>query len=251
MKLSDRRAMLRLTAALALAPLLSTRAVFAAAAQPARSIRPPAYPMIYSRSLQRELPGGAMFEVSRRFAVQFKPDNGGFSIWGEQVSAEVDAPDSLSVLADLERQRIENGLFPLQLDSSGQIISGAVTDDATRVEMALQEVSLQIATLERAADEKAELQQFVNAVQQAGARLTTHLPPDLFAPVQTEREANRALVLPGGTAGQINTRFQAAKDADTGLMQHAVREVLTSLDGQQRRIVERWTLAPQDGIQPA
>ena len=236
---ADRRALLHLAGLTAALPLLR---VVPAAAQPATRFAPPAAPMRYTRRLERGLPDGARLIVSRDFAVHFVPDTGGFRIEGEQTGVMVDAPPSLAALARLERERIETGVFPLQLDAAGAIRAAAPSAPSAQLDEAVREVTAQIEHWPHTPAEREQLRAFVNAVHQSAGRLVTELPRDLFAPTGVPRADNRAIALPGGEAGQVSTTFTATRDPATGLMREAQREVLTKVAGEVRRTLESWTL---------
>jgi hypothetical protein len=240
----DRRAVLCLgTGALllALAPM--------AAARPANrspGFTPPDGPMLYTRRLERALPGGARFVVSRSFAVRFRHAADGFVVEGEQVAVEVDAPDPLAAFARLEREREEVGLFPLLLDADGTIAGGAGAPLATRLDAAVRETLAAIEAQSHDPAERAELVRFVNTFHQSAGKLVTELPRDLFAPAETPRSESREIALPGGDSGEVVVTFSATRDPATGLMRQALREVVTELEGDRRRTLESWQLAPLD-----
>jgi hypothetical protein len=236
------RRSLLLVAAVAIAvPLLA-----ATQDRPPASLRfaPPSTPLLYTRRLERELAGGARFTVSRSFAVRFVREAGGFLVDGEQVAVAVEAPPQLEALARLERERVESALFPLQLDMGGTIRGLSRAADSTQLDAAVREVAAQIEQGQHAPAEREQLRAFVDAVHRSAGELLTELPSDLFAPVNVPRDDRRAIVLPGGATGQVRTTFSAERDAVTGLMREARREVVTEVAGDMRRTVESWTLEP-------
>jgi hypothetical protein len=238
----DRRAVLRLAAGALLLPLTSV-----AAAHPARSsmgFSPPDGPMLYTRRLERALAGGARLVVSRSFSVRFRHAAAGFSVEGEQVGVEVEAPEPLAGFARIEREREERGLFPLLLDAAGLIAGGAGVPLATRLDAAVREALEALEARPYDPAERAELVQFVNAFHQSAGKLVTELPRDLFAPAETPRSETRAVALPSGDSGEVVVTFSAARDPATGLMRQALREVVTQLNGDRRRTLESWQLNP-------
>ena len=236
-KQTDRRTALRLATGSALLPLLAFGQAAQAVEVPALPlIAPPPRPMVYRRTLERPLSGGAMFRVTRDFAVRFEEAGAGFVVTGTQLSAEVAAPANLTELAALERQRVEAGIFPLLLNASGQIIDGqgpALDDDVARMLADIRH---------RLAADGAEAGALIEAIHQAGTRLTAQLPHDLFAPHQGPREAREVITLPWGDQGEVVTMFDAACDPRTHLMRSARREVVTRLGGDERRSAEFWEL---------
>lgn len=237
----DRRALLRLAAGAAIWPLVSAAAPpRAGAAGPV--ISPPPHPMIYTRRLERVLPGGARFLVDRSFGVQFEPAGAGFRVDGHQVGVEVLAPDALAEFARLERERKETGLFPLLLDERGLILGLDGPGGETPLDDTVRALQSRLDQSALDADQRGELRQFASAVQQTAGQLVALLPRDLFAPLDSPRMDRREIALPGGGAGFVAVSFVAARDPATGLMREASREVVTDLSGEQRRTVESWRL---------
>ncbi|GAA0265999.1 hypothetical protein GCM10009127_01740 [Alteraurantiacibacter aestuarii] len=195
--------------------------------------------MVYTRKLQRQMVGGAMLEVTRNFNVHFEPFGAGYRLEGTQLSASVAAPSRIAEFARLEEQRVETGVFPLLLDRMGQIVDGAGPHESHEIEEALAGLNREY---ERNGPDGQELDLLVEALHQAGARMTSQLPRDIFAPVETTREQQQEIALPWGESGAVTTRFVAVCDPQTGLMHEASREVVTDLAGDQRRTVESWRL---------
>jgi hypothetical protein len=242
MRRADRRAVLRFAAGAVLLPLAAP-----ARAHPAsggEGFSPPDEPMLYTRRLERMLPGSARFTVERQFEVTFEHWAQGFRVGGRQLGVVVDAPEALAAFARLEREREEQGLFPLQLHADGTIAGAAGTPVATRLDAAVRETLALIEARKREPAERAELIRFVQAFHQSAGRLVTELPRDLFAPAPDPRTDRRQIVLPGGSSGEVTVTFAAARDPATGLMRKALREVVTALQGERRLTLETWQLAP-------
>lgn len=241
----DRRAFL--LAAAALLPALASRDALAqsAAIDGTRAIEPPPQPMIYTRRLVRGLTGNARIMVERRFAVRFTRSASGFVVEGEQIGVDVEIPEQLAWLGKLERERVESGIFPLQLDNRGRILSGETVWGVPEIEAALREVETRVEQMDATADQREALQEFVTAIHEAGTHIVSTLPSDLFAPDETDRRASRGIVLPHGAEGEVSTLFSAQRDPLTGLMRSARREVVTAIAGDQRHTVETFSLVPQ------
>jgi hypothetical protein len=238
----DRRAMLCWAMAATLAPALASRA---AATAPGGSIAPPAGPMTFTRRLERALPGGNKLVVARSFAVRFASTPAGWTVSGEQLDVTVDAPARIAALAALERQRVETGLFPIALDRAGTIVGGPDARPVMGLEQAVAIVRRQIEAAGFAADERKEFEAFVRAVHDAGAKMTSEFPDDLFAPRKDAVRAERELALPGGGAGTIEVSFTATTDPATRLMREARREIVTAIAEDRRLTREDWTLVPR------
>lgn len=242
MSRADRRAWLRGMTALMLLPAIIAAAPRAAARAP--RFAPPADPMRYTRTLERPLADGNRVVVSRSFAVRFERTGGGFRVSGEQLGVETEAPEKLAEFMRIERERREDGLFPLLLDADGKIVGGETAPLSARLDEAVREAIALIDRRPRAPAERAELLRFVSAIEQSAGKLISALPPDLFAPAARPRRENREVALPGGESGEVTVTFSATADPMTGLMRRAVREVITTLEGESRRTVESWRLEP-------
>ncbi len=212
-------------------------------AQPALTITPPPRPMVYTRRLERTLVGDARIIVERRFAIRFTRAQAGYIVEGEQTAVSVETPEQLAALAQMERERVEIGIFPLELDQRGWIRSGVTADEEPEIEAAMRYVALAVATLERGEDQLRSMRDFVAAVHQAGSNIVSSLPTDLFAPAQDTRTDQRAFDLPVGGQGVVRTHFTASRDPATGLMASARREVITTIAQDERRTTEIFTLA--------
>lgn len=208
-----------------------------------RPIAPPAGPMLYSRTLVRSLAGGATLSVSRDFEIRFLPTVAGFRVEGRQVAASVEAPEAIAALARMEEQRIEDGVFPLELDQLGKIMSEGKETDAAVFDRAAATAKEQIDAQGLPADERRVLIKFVETVHRAASSVTSELPTMLFAPDEGRITDTRTIALPGGGAGEMASVFEAHVDPVTGLMRSASRQVVTKLDGTSRTTTENWALA--------
>lgn len=237
----DRRTALTLVTAAALLPIAPVIPARAAA-----RFAPPAVPMLYTRRLERVLPDGASFVVTRSFAVRFVPEGPGFRVEGRQMSVEVAAPALLERFAQMERQRVETALFPIALDSAGRIVGHAEGQGSAQLDAAVREALDRVDRAPFTAGERAEAVRFVEALHQSAGKVLTEPPADLFAPEGAPREERREVALPGGGSGTVRVRFSAESDPTTGLLREAMREVVTELGGDRRRTLESWRLAPLD-----
>ena len=89
--------------------------------------------MVLSRTVIRELSGGAQVLVKRRFRVQFQRHGEGFVLTGTPMDVSVEVPPILARLGDLERQRSEQGPFPILLDGQGLIHLASAPSDTGAV----------------------------------------------------------------------------------------------------------------------
>lgn len=232
--------MLQLAMAAAIAPVAL---VPARASTPDRLIAPPEQPMRYSRTVVRDIADGSHFSVTREFAVDFRHFAGGFMMHGRQLSVSIDAPPALAAFAAMEEARDESRLFPIALDPFGQILSAEVASRGEEdVHLAVDHALAELARQPIAAEERTQLSAFIAALQQAGQRVTAHLPADLFAPDLAPRRAERRIALPGGAEGMVASQFGGVRDRDTGLMRSAEREVVTMVAEASRHLREVWSL---------
>ena len=240
---AGRRAVLRLAAGFALAPALAVRA--AAHEGGGAVFQPPGEPLRYTRRLVRELRGGYRFAVTRSFAVRFAPlPAGGYAVDGEQVSVEVAAPERMAPFSELERRRIETGVFPLRLDRRGIIEHGPGLQRSPVFEEAVAEALRMVAAPPVSPAEQAEAEAFIQRLHQAGVSLAAHLPADLFAPVGHSRTDHQTVEGPGRDMGELEVVFTAEADPHTGLMVRARRDIVTTIEGDRRACEEDWTLSP-------
>jgi hypothetical protein len=239
----DRRAALRWALAAALAPGLATLGWEIAPAR-GRGIDPPLGPLVFTRRLERGLAGGAKLVVARSFAVRFAAAAQGWTLAGEQVDVAVEAPERIAALAALERGRKETGLFPLTLDRSGMIVAGPPVERPKEVDQAIAIVRGELAKRAVDADESRAYDAFIRAVHDAGAKMSSAPPGDLFAPRDTATHVARELALPGGGAGTIEVDFTASIDPASGVMRQARRDIVTRIGDDRRLTREDWTLLP-------
>jgi hypothetical protein len=235
---SDRRTLLRWAAAAALA----SRG--AAAASASRLIHPRGGPMTFTRRLERGLAGGAKLVVSRSFSVRFAQTAEGWTLAGEQVGAAVEAPERIAALAAMERRRKETGLFPVVLDREGLIVREGTAGRAQELDQAIAVVREALARRNLAADEQRAYDGFVRAVHDAGAKMSSTFPGDLFAPRDTAGHTVREVALPGGGSGTIEIAFTATVDPATGVMRRARRDIVTAIGDDRRLTREDWSLLP-------
>lgn len=205
---------------------------------------PPATPMLYTRSLQRELRDGKLFVVTRSFTIRFERADNGYLVTGEQVAVEVDAPPQLDRFVQLERQRVEQGLFPLHLTDAGHIVGLNELQPAPQLDDAIAQVLTTIGEAVKVPKDAEELARFARAVHENALLLLTTLPPDLFAPRRAQHHESRTLNLPDGSEGVVTASYRMARTPETGLLTEAQREIVTEIGGHRKRTVESWTLRP-------
>jgi hypothetical protein len=234
-----RRAVLRALGAAALLPAFAGGALAQAGGRP---IAPPPQPMIFRRNLRREMAGGLAVVAQRDFEIRFERLAAGHRIEGRQIASTVEAPPSLEAFARLERERVEDGMFPLLLDEQGLIMSGPEGRPSASVEHALDLALAQVSAELKAAGDVAEARGFILGLQQAAGTIASVMPVDLFVPPEILQRASRRMSLPDGTSGDLSTEYSGTLTPETGLLRDAKRVIVTDTGGSRRETVETWTL---------
>ena len=239
----DRRGAMARIAALALLPVLASGGP--AQANISGSFSPPDEPMLFTRKLRRDLAPGAVIEVIRRFEIRFVRNEAGYRVEGRELGCDVAAPQSLAMLAQIERNRKEDGLFPMQLDSSGMIVTGPLGPAAPEsMSLAVDEALARIGRSHLPAGDRANAREFVLGLQMLGSGLTSRLPARLFTGFAETSQEQRDLPLPDGGFGQLRVTVSAVTGPRGNLFDHGEREVVTLVGESERRWVEQWTLTP-------
>lgn len=201
---------------------------------------PPAGPFILTRTLERAFPDGARIVSRRSYKVRFVAEPGGFRVEGELLSAEVEAPESLGFLAELERTRPDTGLFPMRLDAGGSLLEqGARTGPDGNVREAAGHVARTLAGLSLPRVEARDAAAFVEQLRRNG--MHTQWPADLFRPIPGRRSQTVPVPLPGGATGSVRIDLDAQVRSG-GLLSLFRRRVVTELGDSQRRTDETWAL---------
>ena len=241
--MADRRRTLEVLIAAAVAPIFATRLSLAQDIA-GGLIAPPAGTMQYTRTIARDLRDGQEIRCTRIFDVEFRRFDHGYMLHGAQRSARVEAPAPLAGLARLEEQRDESGLFPLALDALGRLLSHA--SDLQRMDEVSEALELAVAAIADQPSDRIDGQQraiLLGALHNASQGMTAHMPVDLFAPDTGQRHLTRAIPLPGGEEGVVETVFAGLRNLDTGLLDEATRTIVTRIGEDSRRTVETWALS--------
>ena len=211
------------------------------AAQP-RLFSPPATAMVLTRVLKRPLPGGAEVRTRRSYEIRFVSEESGYRIDGELVETVVDAPPALQALAALERNRPDEGMFPMRLDANGRLIPNSETPPAGQEVREAGKLALEtIASIGISASEAKAATDFVKQVKKQTGR--TPWPEDLFNPAPGQRQQVQTIPLPNGAQGHVSVEIEAQTDGPSGLLASFARTVTTELGGDARVTQEIWTLS--------
>ncbi len=198
--------------------------------------------MVLSRTVIRELSGGAQIVVKRRFRVQFQRDGEGFVLTGTPMDVSVEVPPILARLGDLERQRSEQGPFPILLDGQGLIRRTVAPNDADARQRGQQAANTIISAAAMPAKRKREGEQLL--AQLATDPRTSPWPTDLFAASNGERHQHRTVALADGSQGEVEVLMKVAFLLPCGMPASFERVVTTQLAGTRRVSRELWTLEP-------
>lgn len=208
-----------------------------------RQFAPPAEHMRFSRSLIRELTGNAQIVVTRVWRVRFEPLGQGYSLQGEQIDVTVKVPPGLESLAELERRKVEAGMFPMMLSGDGLIMSDKAADPKPAIEQAIEQAAQTIAARNLPADDQRAVDEFLRTLQNSAQMATNRLPRDLFSPRDLSRQDVRTVGLPGDIAGEIVIAFSAKTTEPLGLLNTAERVVTTRIGDSTKMSTERWALS--------
>lgn len=203
---------------------------------------PPRGPLLLTRELRKTLADGQEIVSRRRYAIRFVPQADGYRVEGELVGADVQAPPALADLAEVERTRSDDGLFPLLLDRGGMILEQRGADDPASTARTLAEARAFLARAELSEADRAAALAMVTRLQEQARAAGGNWPADLFRPASGRREESRELPLPDGSAGRVTVSITAT-DMPGGMLDRLQRRVVTELDGTSRLSTETWTLA--------
>lgn len=229
-------------AILPLAMINAAPAVEAATA-PAAFV-PPGSTLLLTRTLHSPLADGREIVSRRTYEVTITADGAGWRVDGRLVDSSVSAPRQLAFLAELERNRTDDGMFPIRLDSRGMILAGgeALSGEAREKAAA--------AAVESVKDKPAEApdrQVAVGLFEQLRRQpVMTAWPSDLFHPAPGRRTDTRVISLPDGTRGEVTIEVEArpAKVAPAAPAVSSLHRVITTRMGASARTLrEEWTLA--------
>jgi hypothetical protein len=204
--------------------------------------QPPAGPMLLTRTTRRPLHDGKEVLARRSYEVRFVRESGGYRLDGKLVEVVVEAPPILQGLAELERQRPDDGLFPMHLDATGQLIAGGNPKPSRQAGQAIDLVSAAVDKSGLGAAEKAQARAFVQGFRDRPGY--NPWPQELFRPPPGERRETRTIPLPNGESGQITVDLTARTAGPGGLLASFTRTTTSDLGGDKRSTYEQWTLAP-------
>jgi len=202
---------------------------------------PPRSHLLLTRTLHRPLPDGKAVVTRRSYEVQILRDGEGYRVEGRLVEAAVDAPPSLAALAEIERARPDNGMFPILLDAGGMIVGGGAVQSDGSLDRAAAIAVERIGGSGLPALDMLQAQSFVTQLRSRSAR--SQWPADIFHPAPGKRSESRAVPMPGGSQGQVTIEIEARGAGAGGLIAALERIVTTDLAGDHRVTREQWQLS--------
>ncbi|MES2493847.1 MAG: hypothetical protein V4579_11285 [Pseudomonadota bacterium] len=212
-------------------------------AQPASAaFTPPRGSVLFTRELRKILADGKEIVSRRRYAIRFEPAGSGFRVEGRLIGADVTAPAELAQLAEVERTRSDEGMFPLVLDREGLIVRQPGGDDPGAAERTIAAARAFLARSNLPEEEQAAALAMAAKLQAQARAAGGTWPADLFRPSSGQSRASRDLSLPDGSSGRVTVTITASKGT-AGTLEQLRRDVVTELDGTERLSTETWTLA--------
>jgi len=206
-------------------------------------LRFPQAPMRLVRRLVRQLHDGAQIVVEREWLVSFSEHAEGIAVHGRQLRADVEAPPRIASIAEVERGRSTDHIFPILLDRLGMIVAAGTSETREDVDAAMKAAEEIIAQAAISGAEAAQHRRLLAQLQQAGSSMLDQMPRDLFFPRHLALNETRALALPDGTAGEFELAYAARTTPDAAWLDRAERRVTTRLAGSERYSSETWSLA--------
>lgn len=234
-----------LAGAAAIMPLVALNALpVAHATETQAAFAPPTTPLVLTRTLHSPLADGREIVSRRSYEVVITAEGGGWRVDGRLIDSDVTAPPQLAFLAELERKRPDDGLFPLFLDARGRIQAGGETaGEQPRRDAA----EAGLAVVESQAGDARTRQQAGSLLGQLKRQpVLTAWPEDLFHPAPGHRTASREFVLPDGTRGEVSIEVEAGSEAQAPLtapVSSMRRTITTRMGTSERSLREEWTLA--------
>lgn len=236
-----RRAALSRAAGLALAPMLAL-ALPSGAARALVPARAPTGPVRLVRILERGLADGNSLVVTREWMCAFADEGPGMTVHGDQIRVDVEAPAMLAPLAEIEKRRRVDGLFPATLDEAGQIVAAGGSSDSSAILRASDRAAALLDTFPETAFAGEDPDAFIAQLSGTAAQVVSRVPRDLFFPEEGESSDTRRFPIGEGEFGEVEVSLCAKARASDGLLVHSERLVSTRFQGRERVSRERWAL---------
>lgn len=212
---------------------------------PLRASNPLALPhgsLQLTRRIERRLSGGAMIMVERQWTVRFSRQGSGAAIMGSQTSVDVDAPDALAAIAQIEQSRSTEAMFPILLSDSGAIVAAGASVREQDLAEAIREAREVIGLRDIAPDARAEQLRYLALLQNSAGKMLDRLPPDLFFPASPPMHNVQTVVLADGLQGEFEVSYHASPAPGQSWLERAERVVRTRIGETEQRSREVWTM---------
>ena len=202
---------------------------------------PPDVQLVLTRTVNRPLPGGKAIVVTRSYAVRIIREGSGYRVEGSLIEARAEAPPMLAAIAELERKRPDDGLFPILLDKDGFIAGGGSPRADGSLDRGAVIAAEAIGGSGMAAQDMTQAQAFVSQLRGHAAR--SQWPADIFRPLPGKRSESRMIALPGGAEGNVTIEIVGSGPGQGGQIAVLDRVVTTDLGGDRRVTQEQWQLS--------
>ncbi|KEO96558.1 hypothetical protein EH32_10035 [Erythrobacter litoralis] len=204
----------------------------------------PDRPMRLTRGIERDLAGEARLAVTRLWEVRFVRSGPGVAVTGRQLSARVDAPESLSAIAAIKEELSTAGIWPILLSEQGMSVTSGETFQQQDPAAATREAERLIAEKGLPVRDAARYRAFLAELQLADGALLDQLPGDLFFPRGEPVRRSERVELPGGVEGRFEVVYLAPRAPGCAWLGEAVREIVTRVGEDERRARESWRMVP-------
>lgn len=216
-------------------------------AQPASpgEIEIPEAPMILQRRIERALFDGASIIVTRSWEIAFARSGRGITVTGRQIEAQVEAPEKLAKLAQLEEERDTSDMFPILLSPYGRIVGAGSAESDGELARAVEIASGLIERSDARGQDKSAVLHYLSALQAAGGSVVDALPADLFYPSVGEQGGLRKVDLPNGEQGEIELIRTAQLAPGKAWLGQSIRKIVTRVAGTSQESREIWNMQPK------
>jgi len=180
----------------------------------------------------------------RSWKVWFERNGAGAQVFGQQESVVVRAPNVVAPLAEVERTRPTDTLYPVTLNSAGLIVVHGPSIRDVDARKALAHATKLVAARDRPAEIKLLERRDLEQIAQQFSAFGESLPADLFFPSGRSLKQTRSLALPNGKRGSYTSTYQTSATRGRRWLKEARRAIVTNINGIERAASEAWSLEP-------
>ena len=204
----------------------------------------PTSPVRLRRVLVRGLHDGKQIVVTRDWQCRFEAVESAWRVTGEQIGVEVEAPAPLAPLAEIERRREADGLFPMVLSREGRILSVAGNARGEAVDRAIDTAAAIFKAWPDQPGSVDDPDAFLSTMARTAAGQVSRVPRDLFFPTAGRTSDLRRIDIGDGNVGEVEVVVSVEVSPRGGLLRRSERRVETRLGGRARVTIERWEIVP-------